>query len=529
MTNVLRNTKVWTLALALTVATGVGAAQQAGPATAQALQVDRYVVGQAKPPADPNSPIKDLTLEDAIQTALENNLDLKVARMNPQSVDYQLQSARAVFLPRLTSSYSYSNASSVSTNTLDGVARTTTLGQNYNGGMSQSLPWYGGSFTLSFNNSRSSTNVKTARLNPNYNSSVRFNYTQPLLTNRSVDNNRNQLKTLQIQRQISDIQLLTTIENTKASVRTMYWALRASIEQIEIQKRSLELAQRLFEDNKIKVEIGTMAPIETTTSETAVANAEQALLNAQIQWRTAELNLKRLLVSGPDDDLYKSTINPVDQPVYAVQSVDIQAAVQNALANRTDMTQTRRNIEVSQLNLQVTKNSTMPQLDLSGGYTLTGNGGTLFQGGVAVNQGGYLDALRAIAGLDTPTWTMSLNFSYPLGMAAAKANYARAQLSLDQQQAQLKAQELTLATDVTNAGLAVENTYKQLQAAQKAREAAERNAAAEETRFQVGMSTNYNVVQAQNNLTSTRLSELSRMIAYINAIAEFDRIQRVGR
>jgi len=343
-----------------------------------------------------------------------------------------------------------------------------------------------------------------------------------------MDQTRNQLRTLAVQRQVVDIQLLSTIENTKASVRTAYWNLRQAIEQIEIQRRSLALAQRLFEDNRTKVEIGTLAPIETTTSETQVANAEQALLNAQIQWRTAELNLKRLLADGPDADVYRATINPVETAALSVQSVDIPAAVQRAIAERTDLTQARRNLEISQLNLELTQNSTKPQLDLQTGYNLSGQGGPLFQNGVLVTPGGYGQAVSAISGFDLPTWNVQFNFTYPLFMRAAKANLARAQLQLQQSVAQIQAQELTVSAQVTNAGLAVENTYKQFQAAQKAREVAERNADAEQTRFDVGMSTNYNVVQAQTNLTTQRLTELRAIISYLNAVAEFDRVQRVG-
>jgi outer membrane protein TolC len=394
--------------------------------------------------------------------------------------------------------------------------------------VSQSLPWYGGRFTANFNNNRQASNSSQVVRNPSFSSSTSFNYTQPLLAGFKMDNTRNQLRTLSVQRQIADIQLLTTIENTKASVRTAYWTLRQAIEQIEIQRRSLQLAQRLFQDNLTKVEIGTLAPIETTTSETQVANAEQALLNAQIQWRTAELNLKRLLAAGPDDEVYRATINPVEAAQLAVQSVDISSAVQRAIAERTDLTQARRNLEVSQLNLELTGNSTKPQLDLQGGYSLSGQGGPLFRNGVLETPGGYGQAVSAIAGFDLPTWNVQFNLTYPLFMRAAKANYARAQLQLQQSVAQIQAQELTVSAQVTNAGLAVENTYKQFQAAQKAREVAEKNAEAEQTRFDVGMSTNYNVVQAQTNLTTQRLTELRAIISYLNAVAEFDRVQRVG-
>ena len=113
-------------------------------------------------------------------------------------------------------------------------------------------------------------------------------------------------------------------------------------------------------------------------------------------------------------------------------------------------------------------------------------------------------------------------------MRAAKANYARSVLLIDQSITQLKAQELQVSTQVINAGLNVENTYKLYQASVKAREAAERNADANQVRFDNGMLTNFEVVQGQQQLTSARLQELSRLIAYMNALAEFERVQKVG-
>jgi outer membrane protein TolC len=125
---------------------------------------------------------------------------------------------------------------------------------------------------------------------------------------------------------------------------------------------------------------------------------------------------------------------------------------------------------------------------------------------------------------------MGLNLQLPFGQAkhTAEINYARALLTMQQTQTSLKEQELTITAQVTNAGLAVENTYKQLQQAQKSREAQEKTANAAQTRNTVGLATNFEVVQQLNSLTSARLTELSRLIAYLNAVAEYDRVVRVG-
>jgi outer membrane protein TolC len=509
-------------------------AQTPAPATPPGpVQVDRYVVGQARPPEVPGAPMRDLTLEQVIDIALENNVELKVARMQPLTFDYQLQQFRATFSPTLTSSYSYSNSSRVSENTTEGVARVTSLSQNFNGGIRQTLPWFGSSYQANFTNSRSSDNALSTRITPRYNSSMRLSFDMPLLAGFKVDQNRNRLKTLPIQRQVEELRLQSTIENTRNSVRTSYWALKSAVEAIEIQRRALALAQRTLDDQRVRVEIGVLAPIETVQQEAAVASAEQSLLAAEIAWRNAELNLKRLLIGDRSDEINRVTINPVDQPVFGQPSVNVEAAIQTAIENRLDLTQQRRDLDVSRMNLQITKDQLKPNLTFSSGYTLQGTAGTtrIFQGGQIVDEipGGYFDALRAIAGFDTPAWNLGFNFSYPIGMRQAKASYATAVLNLEQAELRLKAQELEAVNQVTDAGLNVESLYKQLLAAQKTREAQEQNATAAQTRLDVGMATNFEVVQAQQQLTNARLNELRAMINYVNAIANFERVQRVGR
>ena len=503
----------------------------ATPQTQGAPPIDRYVVGQAKPPEVPGTTLLDLTLEQALQMALDKNLGLQAARMNPQLTDYQLQSARAAFLPRYTTLYRINNATTPSTSRITGVTNVTNNTQNFNATYAQLLPWHGGNLSANFTNSRAGTNNLDATLNPSFNAGLSFTYTQPVLAGFKTDNARNQLRTLAISRQIEDIRLFTTIENTRSDVRQAYWALRSAIEQIEINRRALLLAQRSWDDSKIRVEIGALAPIETVQFESQVANADQALLDAQIRWRTADLNLKVLLASGNDDDIYKSTINPVDLPLVSLQNVDINGAVQTALAQRTDLVQQRKSLDINQLNLEVAKDLTKPQLDLSSGYNTNGQAGTRFTNGVITEDSGYFGALRSLYTLNTSGWNAQLNFIIPVGrdMTNNRVNYARSILAIDQTKANIKASELRVSSEVTNAGLAVENTYKQYQAAQTARAAAEKNAEAAQTRYENGVATNFEVVQLQNTLTNQRLIELTRLVQYVNAVAEFERVQRVGR
>jgi len=512
--------------------TAVPAAAQERPTEAP---VDRYEVGRALPPSDASRELVTMTLDQAIARALETNLDIQTARLTPRMQSYSLEAARAAFAPTLTGNYGYNNSTNQSTSQLDGGARTTTQRHTLNTGVQQQVPWYGGRVGLGFNNSRTSTDNAFSTLNPSYSSRVSLDYTQPLLAGLRTDNQRTALQTQQIQGTIADIQLAGRVDNITEQVRQAYWGLRAAIEQIEIQRRSLAQAQQLLADNQVRVRLGTMAQIQVIQAEAQVAGAEQSLLNAQVQWRNQELAFKSLLISGASDPLLYQTVNPVDLPLLQDQAVDIDAAIQAALSERTDIREARQDRRIAELDLEVTENNRLPELNLTASYSLLGVGGTEYSrsglGGtpVLVSRGGYLDGINQISAFEVPTWNVGLSFSYPIGMRSAKANLERARLQMEQRDLAIRSQELAIVTEVTNAGLSVTDTRLQLAAATRSRELSEQSAAAEVTRFNAGAATNYEVVTAQDALTSARLSELRALINHINAIAEFERVQRVGR
>ncbi len=498
------------------------------------VEEEPYQMGQALPPLPTDGSLVEMTLEEAIARALELNLDIQAARLNPEIQENSLFSAQAAFAPTLSFTVGQNNASQQSTSQLDGGLRTSTDRLTFNTSVSKPVPWYGGRLSANFNNSRTETNNSFSTLNPSFRSSLSFSYTQPLLSGFKIDNQRNALRTQEIQLEITDVQLQGQVENLTNQVRSSYWSLRSAIENIEIQRRSLALAQELLAQNQIRVELGTMAELQVVQAESQVASAEQSLLNAEVQWRNTELSFKRLLLGGADDPLLFQTINPISLPEMEEVTVDIQAAIERALLQRTDIRQQRQQREISELNLEVTQDNVKPSLDLSASYSVSGVGGDLYQrdqlGGdpVLIGPGGYQDALQAIADRDTPTWNLSLNFSYPIGNQGAKASLERARLQMRQTELDLKNQELVIVTQVTDAGLNVTDTYLQWQAAQRSREVAERSAEIEQTRFNNGASTNYEVTQAQDDLRAARLSELRAVLNYVNAIAEFERVQKVG-
>lgn len=484
-------------------------------------------------PLPPPGAQVDLTLQDATERALERNLELAVERLNPQTFDLNIARIRAAYRPTATSTFGQQSRVQAPTSTLNGGTIVDNDTTTYNVGVAQALPMFGGNVSFQFNNNKQVTSNLFANYNPAFNSNFNLSYTQPLLRGLVIDNNRQQLLVTAISRDISEIQLRGTIATTLATVRNTYWELLYAIQAVEVARGSLQLAERLVDDNRARVEIGTMAPLDVVQAEAEVATRRQALAQAEATWRTAELALKRLVVNGTEDPLWRASLNPTDRPVFAPEPLDVEGAVRRALGNRSDLEQARRQVESNDVTLSLMRNLTLPDLDLTANYGAVGLGGTQYrrQGSgitsviVGSLPGGYSDAWKTLSARDYPNWNFQLNLSYPIGASAAEASYARARVQRNQSAAQLRALELQVATDVTNAALQVENGLRRYEAASAARQLAQTRLEAEQSRFNVGLSTNFFVVQAQRDLATAQNSELRALLDYRRALVDYQRAQ----
>ena len=501
---------------------------------ARQFEAARADAAQTRPatPATPASPSLELTLDDATARALERNLDLQVERLNPLIQDTNLERIYAAYRPTVTSQVGHLARVQPPTSQLNGGLVVQNDTSTYNTGIAQALKWTGGDLAFTFNNNKQVTTATFSNFNPAFNTSFAATLTQPLLRDFWIDGTRQQLKVTAINREISDIQLKGTLATTVANVRNAYWELVFSVQAVDVAKGSLDLADKLVQDNKARVEVGTMAPLDVVQSEAEAATRRQALAQAEATMRTAELSLKRLIVSGTDDPLWRASLTPVDRPEFRSEALDVEAAVGRALSSRTDLEQARKTLDSNDITMKFLRNQTLPALDAVANYGAAGLGGTRFErGGLGSTQvlnsfpGGYGDAWRTLTARDYPTWNFQVNFSYPLGGSAADAVYARSRVQRNQTAAQLKALELQVATEVTNAALQVESSLKTYEAANVARSLAETRLSAEQSRFEVGLSTNFFVVQAQRDLATAQNSELRALLNYRRAIVDYGRAQ----
>jgi outer membrane protein TolC len=482
-----------------------------------------------------------LTIEDAVKLALDRNLDIAVQRLNPEINDLGVATARAIFFPSLTSTVLTQGTTTPSTNSIAGgsaAAPITTDAANWNGGLAQNLKWGGGNYNLSLNNTRSTSTSTLSLYNPSYQPLWTAQFTQPLMRNFRTDVNRQQLQITKLNRDISDVQLKSTITNTVSNVRNAYWDYVFAVQSVDVAKESLNLANKQVEDNQTRVQVGTMAPIDVVQAQAQAASALQNLVVAQATMRTSELALKRLIVNGTQDPNWNATLDPVDRSAeFRPEEIDLDAALRRALSQRTDLLTAQKDVQINDVTLKYLDDQTRPQADLVANYGLTGLGGTqlIRQGsgvGTSTNlvtgtiPGGYGDSLSSIFNGSYPRWTVQLNFSYPLGLSAQSASVARARVQLNQVQAQLKQIELQIATDLTNQAVTIRGNAERVQAAQAARELAQKQLDAENSKFAVGMSTNYFVITAQNQLSTAQNNELQAILNYRKSLVDFDRLQQ---
>ena len=236
---------------------------------------------------------------------------------------------------------------------------------------------------------------------------------------------------------------------------------------------------------------------------------------------------------------WTTTFKPTDQPMLAPREINVDAAIKNALEHRIDILQARKQIESTDVSIKYAQNQKLPQVDLQAKYGVTGVGGTQFLYDNAAIAGGappipistsvrsFSDVLRDVAANDFRTWSFAVNISYPLGTSPADAAYAQAKVQRQQENTSLSNLELQIATSVRDAARSVNTNLKRVEATRKARELAEKRLEAEQKRFTVGLSTTFELFQAQRDLAVARRSELAAVIDYNRSIVDFEAIQTV--
>jgi outer membrane protein len=523
----------------------VFASEQPAFAKAPARQASAQApAGQAAPAAQkpqPSGPELAITAEDAVKLALENNMAIQTERLSPQVAALALEGAHAAYAPTLFSNFSRSSNTSPPTDFLSvsgGSNITTSANLRTDGGIQQAMRWGGGQYQVSMVGGRATSDAIRVPFSPQLSSSLSASYTQPLLRNFKIDGLRQNLLQQRNQLEISDIQLAARITQTSRNVRTAYMALVGAIAARDVAQQSLDLARESLRQNERRVEVGTMAQIDILEAQAAVSSQEENVIIAEANIRSFEDNLRTLILNPSQPDFWTTRISPTERPTMTAQPVDIDAAIANALQNRTDILQTRKQLESADISIRFAENQRLPALNLQANYGVSGIGGTQnrWSGGFddetppfieSSSQRSFADVLRDVFGNEFKTWSMQVNFSYPIGTSTADAALAQGRVQRQQASLSLREQEMAITAQVREAGRQVNTTHQRVEATRRARDFAQRRYEAEEKRVTVGLSTTFQLLQAQRDLDAAKQNELRALIAYNQALVNFEAVQKV--
>jgi outer membrane protein len=482
---------------------------------------------------EPARPKLELSLDDAVKRALENNADIAVERLDPEASAQSVREAQGAYDPFVTSNISLRSVSEEASNQFSGAQTLETDTTVFNAGLSQLLPT-GGQFDVAFSNRRTETNNAFDLFNPSFNSGLNLTLTQPLLRDFRIDFARQQVRVAKKNREISDAQFRQVVVNTVAGVRHRYYDLLYAIDNLVAQRKSLDLAKKFLDENQIKVRVGTLAPLDVVAAESEVAGRDEQVILAEVALENAQDALKQSIFPQHAPETWNVDLVPTDQPSAEPVTVDGAAALAKALESRTDVLAARKAVESAQISVDFARNQKLPTADIVAAYGASGVGGTRLErddfGGEIIGrvEGGYNDALDQLLSRDFPTWTLGINLSYPIRNRTASARAARFQVSRDQAVASLRRLELNVAAEVRSVTRAVEANFKRVAATRAARVLQERRLDAEGKRFAAGMSTNFLVTQAQRDLAFAEVAELRAVADYRKSLVDFERVQEAG-
>src|SRR5581483_3848430 len=404
----------------------------------------------------------------------------------------------------------------------------------------QGFHW-GTQLSVGFNNDRITTNQPFSTLSPTLNSSFRATLSQPLLAGFGLLPNTRFIRIAKNNREISDIAFRLQVITTVDQIETIYWDLVSAYENVKVQQESLALAQKVLEDNKKQVQIGTLAPIEVVRAQSQVATNQQNLISAQTNLQLQQLLMKNA-ISRTLVDPALAAAEVIPTSTMAVPSNEevqpVQDLVNDALSHRPELAESRIDLTNRDLNNRSAKNALLPNLSLFAFYGGTGLGGAFNPNApicTAADQRfctqpsdippsvSYGSTLNQLVNSSAPDKGAGLQLSIPIRNRAAQANQVRAELEYRQAQMRLQQLENQIRIEVRNAQFMVQQNRAAVQAAQAAVELARQSLDAEQKKYALGASTTTLVLQNQTSLTQAESNLVTANAAYVRARVELDR------
>jgi outer membrane protein len=473
------------------------------------------------PPA-PDKEGVHLSLTDAIRLALANNQDLNVTVNVAESAHFFLFQNTGIYDPLLTgnglrshqelpTSSQLSGGTVIKTDVASGVAQ-----------VSQLTPW-GGVFSLGFSGDRTKTSSSFQTINPAFGSNLVLGVSQPLLRNFGVDVTNLNINTARNTRDASYQNFVRSVQTTIDTVEQAYWDLVFARANLLVKLEARDIAAELNRITKIKIDVGSMAPIDIVQTEVGIATAEQDVINAEAAIGLAGDQLRRAMnyeaTSG------QTPIVPTDALGAERLSFDLGQGVETALDRRPEILAQGYAVASDQLVYDYWGNQILPRLDLQAHYGHNGGATAVIDPDtgqvISKNDAGFDGSVSSLFTRHYQDWSVGLVFSYPILNRTARGARGVAEFNMEADRARLTTLQQDIVLNVRNAHRAIVTAALQIDAAAKSRELAERNLDAARKKYDNGMTTSFEVSQIQAQLSDAKSKELLALAIYRKAVSAY--------
>lgn len=476
---------------------------------------------QTARPAEASTLPRELGLSEAVELALRYNLGLQTSRLDPEIAAEAVVGAAAPFDTRFNLNLvnPLQRQTVQSLRQIEGGRVTTTDMVGVGGQVARDLEW-GTQMQLSWNTNRSASSDPFRNFNPNVGSTLNLSVTQPLLEGFGARINRRPIIVAEHGYESSREGFRQQVQQTLLQTYTAYWNMVLARQTLQVREQALQRARQELERNRMQVDLGTRRPLDLVQTQTQVANAEVNLAAARTQLEDRQDDLRQLINAEAVPGLgWETDLLGTDEPRQTIETPDLEAAVERALANDPDLVRERINLRSRQLDLQVARNRMLPGLDLAATLNLRGEGGDEIirdvLGGevIEIQEGGFGDSLRRLFSGDFNAWSVRLTMNFPLHNWEARAGHAQSVLQEQQVRLRIADLEQQVRTRVRQSLRQVESQAEQLEAARRRSRSAELQLRAAELQLEMGSGDIFQTLDFQNDLTDAQTAELQALVA----------------
>ncbi len=489
----------------------------------------------ARTMTDPRSPVEhvELTLRDAVELALRNNLDVMIERHGPLLAQEDLALAWSAYDPTLSGSYTFSNIRQQNTFALNEGATNKTTSRNGALGLSGLVPWLGATLSVNYAGSRVKTDQGSVTFSPEYESGLSFSANVPLLRGLVWNEPWTNVRIAGLSASIADEEFRGAVINTVHGTVAAYWNLVADREKLRVAIKSLETSRALLEQTRTQYEVGVKSKVEVVQAEAGVAAREFDHINAEAVYRNSQDGLVDILHGRRLTAISNIDLEPVDDPFdFQEYEVDPVIATEYAMKNRPELAQVRLVLEQQEVDLRFRKNLRLPELDFNAAYgtsAIEGKGNPdlnpLF-GTPESTGGGFNDThddwFEKRSGRD---YSVGASISIPIGNYGPRHNVTKARIQLREAKTRLAQIEQLIVFEVRTFIRLLQAAREGIDAAERQRVAAEEQLRAERIRLEHGESTPFDVLEKESELVDAEVKKIAALQTYRTAASDLDRAQ----